>query len=269
MCKAFLDRARRGNFVGRVVVVGFVCLTLRDALAASPVIHWRNDSSTWVDTALTNTGTFTTTFRAPNDVTVTLLSGSTAAPYNATYGGATPGNNPAYLTTFVGSSSNGTGDGAVGHMQLFQTTGSASGSVQFDFAQPLTAASRLLFSDVDSTEQYQLQGYTLVGATYTPVSLAGWTHELFSGSTGVAPDSRWPTWDGVAGTLTATSSALAEDLSVLRVDQPIARLIISKTGGAGASTGFQVVEVPEPASLSALLLPALLAVRQRRRVRLV
>jgi hypothetical protein len=36
---------------------------------------------------------------------------------------------------------------------------------------------------------------------------------------------------------------LNEELSVLTSDQLISRLVISKTTGAGASTGFQVIEV--------------------------
>jgi hypothetical protein len=59
----------------------------------------------------------------------------------------------------------------------------------------------------------------------------------------VTPDSRWPTWNAATGLLTAGTSGLNEELSVLTPDQPVSRLVISKTTGGGASTGFQVIEI--------------------------
>jgi hypothetical protein len=227
-----------------LIIVGAApCLS---SVYAASVIHWVNASNQNGSTALNNTGTFTTTFRSANDVTVTLLSGTVSGTFNDNFGGPTPGNNPVYLTTFVGSAAMGTGDGVAGHVGYLNMTGAATGSLQFDFAQPLTSADRLLFVDTDSNEQYHVEAYALVSSSYVPVSLVGWTYETFSGQTGVTPDSRWPTWNGSTGFLTATSSALNEELSVLTPDQPVSRLVISKTTGAGASTGFQVIEVGLP-----------------------
>jgi hypothetical protein len=210
---------------------------------AASVIHWIDGGNQHGDAVLTSTGTFTTTFRAGNDVTATLLSGSIGSLFIDNYGGPTPGNNPGYLTSFVGSTAIGTGDGTAGHLELLEMSRFSAGSLQFDFAQPLTSADRLLFVDADSAEQYHLETYALVSSTYIPLNLLGWRYETFSGQTGVTPDSRWPTWNPVGGLLTATSSALNEELSVLTPDQLVSRLVITKTAGAGASTGFQVIEV--------------------------
>jgi len=138
------------------------------------------------------------------------------------------------------------GDGTAGHVTALNLTGSATGSIQIDFAQPISAIDRLLFIDVDFTEQYHIEAFSLQGASYVPLSLLGWTHQTLSGQTGVIPDSRWPTWSPASGLLTANSSpsGLNEELSVLTPDQPLSRLIITKTTGAGASTGFQVIELP-------------------------
>jgi hypothetical protein len=216
------------------------------AVHAASVIHWINDSNQDSATVLNGGGPFTTTFRTSNDVTAMELSGHTSGHFIDNFGGPTPGNNPGYLTTFVGSAGNGTGDGTAGHVAFLDMAGTATGSMQFDFAQPISSADRLLFVDADSTEQYHIEAFSLVSSTYVPISLLGWTYETFSGQTGVTPDSRWPSWDPVNGLITATSSALNEGLSVLTPDQLVSRLVISKTTGAGASTGFQVIEVPSP-----------------------
>lgn len=217
------------------------------AAHAAQVIQWINSASQRADTVLGSSSTFTTNFRTANDVTVTKLSGSINGLFVDNYGGPTPGNNPSYLTTFVGSAANGTGDGTPGHMEMFQFTGAATGLVQFDFAQPLTSADRLLFVDIDAGEQYQIDAYSLVGGNYVSVGKAGWTYEPFSGQTGITPNNLWPTWDGASGVIAASSSGLNEDLGVLTPDQPVSRVVVSKTAGAGFSTGFQVIEVGSPA----------------------
>ena len=223
------------------LLITCAAFALPSVLAAS-AIHWINDSNQPIGNVL-NGGPFTTSFRTSNDVTVSELSGFTSGHFVDNFGGPTPGNNPDYVTTFVGSTSNGTGNGTAGQVAFLDMAGTATGSMQFDFAQPLTPADRLLFVDIDSTEQYHIEAFSLVSSTYVPLSLLGWTYATFSGQTGVAPDSRWPSWDAVNGLLTATSSALNEELSVLTPDQLISRLVISKTTGAGASTGFQTIEV--------------------------
>jgi hypothetical protein len=224
--------------------VFIVCATFSpSSVRAVSVIRWINGSNENGSTVLNSGSTFTTSFRTANDVTATRLSGALGALFTDNFGGATPGNNPSYLTSFVGSTVSWTGDGTAGHVGFLDFGGGATSSAQFDFSQPLTSADRLLFVDADSTEQYHVEAYALVGASYVPLSLGGWTYETFSGQTGVTPDSRWPTWNAASGLLTAGTSGLNEELSVLTPDQQVSRLVISKTTGAGASTGFQVIEV--------------------------
>lgn len=231
-----------------VTILVLTCVAgASSAVHAVQVIQWINSASQRADTVLGSASTFTTNFRGTNDVTVTKLSGNVNGLFIDNYGGLTPGNNPSYLTTFVGSVANGTGDGTPGHMEMFQFTGAAIGSFQFDFAQPLSSTDRLLLVDIDAGEQYQIDAFSLVGGNYVPVGKAGWTYEPFSGQTGITPNNLWPTWDGASGVLAASSAGLNEELAVLTPDQPISRLIISKTAGAGFSTGFQVIEVSSPA----------------------
>lgn len=207
-----------------------------------PVIHWINGSNHAI--AITNPGdTFTTNFRGTNDVTVTLLSGNTTGPFIDVYGGATPGNNPSYLTNFVGQASNGTGDGTLGDLNHLGTTGGSSGALQFDFTQPVTSADRLIFNDIDFNESYMIQAFQKIGTNFVQVSTAGWTNLDYSGHTGITPNSLWPIWNGANGTLTSnTSSGLNSDVNVLIPDASLDRLVVTKTSGAGASTDFQVAE---------------------------
>jgi hypothetical protein len=175
-----------------------------------PVIHWINGSSSTI--SLSNPGdSFTTNFRGSNDVTVTLLSGGGPGLFTEAYGGSTPGNNPIYLRNFVGQTSNGTGDGTAGDVRTLNMTGGSTGSLQFDFAQPLTSADRIMLTDIDFTESYTILAYDKVGVNFVQVSTAGWTNLAYSGETGITPDSRWPNWNGTNGTLTSnTSSGLSE-----------------------------------------------------------
>jgi hypothetical protein len=217
------------------------------SICADSAIRWINEANQSAATVLNGGSVFTTTYRTSNDVSVTLLSGSTSGTYIDVYGGATPGNNPDYLRDFVGSTTEGTGDGQAGH-HLFLTMSSAStGAIQFDFAQPLNSSDRILFSDVDYFEQYSLQAFAPGGAA---LDFSGWTYEAFSGQTGVLPDSRWPTWDPVNRLLTAGTSTLNEEVVVFTPDQSVSRLIITKLTGAGFSTGIQVTTVPEASSLT-------------------
>jgi hypothetical protein len=128
-------------------------------------------------------------------------------------------------------------------MGFLDLGGGATSSVQLDFAAPLTSVDRLLLVDIDSNEQYHIEGFALVCEAYVPVSVAGWAYEIVSGSTGVLPDSRWPTWNAATALLTAGASGLNEELSVFTPDAPVSRLVISKTTGGGFSTGIQVIEV--------------------------
>ena len=203
------------------------------------VVHWVNDAGQDAPTVLNTNGVFTTNFKAHNDVTVTpLTSDSDHVLYVNTFGGPSPGNNPGYLTGFVGVTNNGTGDGVAGDITDLDMTYDATGTLQFDFLSPLTPQDRILLMDVDGSEQYLLQAYVFNGSSYDQVSLTGWIGEDFSGQTGITPDANWPVWNPAAGTVTSgTSASLNDELFVLTPDQNINRLVITKQSGGGWSTG--------------------------------
>ncbi len=221
-----------------------------------PAIHWINDSNQNGATQLNNTGTFTTSFLGTNDVTVTRIAGNVAGLVNNSFGGATPGNNPGYITSFLGSPTTGTGTGTAGTFGLLGGDGTdATASLQFNFTLPLTASSHIMFGDVDTTEKYQIQAYAFVEGTYVPISLGGWTHSSFSGQSGITPDATWATWDSSNGTLTAPAGnpQINSPLDVLTPDQNVDRLVISKLSGTGGGWSFDVVNgVPEPSSTCAV-----------------
>src|SRR5262249_48249595 len=144
------------------------------------------------------------------------------------YGGNS-GNNPNYSKNFVGKSSNGTGDNVIGHMQTLNMTGAATGALQFDFAQPLTSANRIMLTVIDYNEDYTISAFQTVGVNFVQVSTAGWVHQTFSGQAGITPDMRWPVWNGANGTLTATGNGLSENLDTLVPDNSFERLVVTKT----------------------------------------
>src|SRR5271169_836202 len=122
-------------------------------------------------------------------------------------------------------------------------TGGSTGSLQFDFAQSLTSADRIMLTDIDFTESYTILAYDKVGVNFVQVSTAGWTNLAYSGETGITPDSRWPIWNGTNGTLTSNApSGLTEELDALIPDNAFDRLVVTKTSGSGASTVIQVAE---------------------------
>jgi hypothetical protein len=135
--------------------------------------------------------------------------------------------------------------------------------------------SNLMFGDVDTTEEYQVQAYSLVEGTYVQLSLTGWTHSSYSGQTGIMPNANWATWNSSNGTLTAPSGnpQLNSPLDVLTPDQDVDRLVISKLSGVGGGWAFDVVDtVPEPSSTFAIgagVLGLFWAFRLRRGVGLV
>ena len=159
--------------------------------------------------------------------------------YTNRFGGASPGNNPGYLTSFVGVTNNGTGDGVAGDILTLFGTSSATGALQFDFLSPLTPQDRILLMDVDDSEQYLLQAYVFNGSSYDQVGLTGWIAGDFSGQTGITPDDRWPVWNPAAGTVTSgTNGDVYEELFVLTPAQNINRLVITKLSGPGWETGI-------------------------------
>jgi len=205
-----------------------------------PVVHWINDLGQDAASVLSSDAVFITSFKTNNDVKVTPLTSDPVSLYVDAFGGSSPGNNPWYLTQFVGVTTNGTGDGVAGDIQDLNMTGDSTGSLQFDFQSPLTSHDRILLIDVDGSEQYLLQAYVFNGSSYDQVSLAGWIPQSFSGQMGGLPDSSWPVWDPTAGTLTSgTSGNLNEELFVLTPDRNIDRLVITKVSGYGWSTTIQ------------------------------
>jgi len=208
-----------------------------------PVAHWINGSGQEADTVLNNGKVFTTSFKANNDLKVTQLSGEVNSVYLDTFGGDSPGNNPAWLTGFVGVARNDTGDGTPGDVEeLEMDIDDDTASLQFDFSSHLGPNDRILLADVDGDEAYQIKAYTVDASShYTAVSLSGWVAQQYSGSTGQLPDSTWPIWNGAAGTLVSGTSGdtLDEEVCVLVPDKNIDRLVITKTAGGGYSTSVQ------------------------------
>ena len=215
-----------------------------------PAVHLINDSSQDAKTVLNSGAPFTTDFRGSGDVVLKALSGAVNnSLYTDNFGGTTPGNNPGYLTTFVGATASGTGSGTAGGLTLLETNlGGTNLSLQYDFAQPLTSVDRILIADTDNDEQYQVQAYRLVNGAYQAVSLAGWVHESFSGQTSTTPNASSASWDPTTGTLTSNAGGaghnLNEPLDVLTPDQPVDRIVFTKLAGSDGSGEIQIIEVP-------------------------
>jgi hypothetical protein len=233
--------------VGLLLVLGFSNPVLAQNIQ---VAHWINDAGQNAADVLNTSGVFTTDFKAHNDVTVTRLTSDSVALYTDVFDGTSPGNNPGYLTNFVGVATNGTGDGVVGDIEDLEMTWDATGTLQFDFLSPLTPQDRILLVDVDGTEQYLVQAYAFNGSTYDQVSLGRWIAEDFSGSTGITPDTSWPVWDPTAGAVTSgISGNLNEELFVLTPAQNINRLVITKQSGSGWSTDITFLSLNTPLTI--------------------
>ncbi|HVM47117.1 MAG TPA: putative Ig domain-containing protein [Candidatus Acidoferrum sp.] len=234
--------ARRALAVaGSGLLVGL--LTSAATAQTVPVAHWINGSGQEADTVLNSGKAFVTSFKANNDLKVTQLSGQVNSVYLDTFGGDSPGNNPSWLTGFVGITNNATGDGIPGDINdLEMDMDDDTASLQFDFLSHLGPNDRILLADVDGDEAYQIKAYTVDASShYTAVSLSGWVGQQYSGSTGQLPDSTWPIWNAAAGTLTSGTSGdeLDEEVFVLVPNQSIDRLVITKTSGGGYSTAVQ------------------------------
>jgi hypothetical protein len=243
---------------------------------AGRVVQLINSSGENAATTLNSDGSFVTSFLGTNDVTITLLSGSMDANYVDTYPPASANsNNPSYISSFVGSTKRGTGDGSAGAFDLLQET--AGASLQFDFSSPLMPRDHFLIADVDTNEEYSMKAYTLSGGVYTLVSLTKWTLNAYTGETGELPNSEWATWDPTGGgkfTGTFTSNAdggnLDEPLDVLTPNRAIYRIVFTEVSGEGtpalqfygtppqgsgtAGLPFYAPAAPEPATWAMLLL---------------
>ena len=237
---------------------------------ASSVISWTNDSSQTALSVLNGGSSFVTNFIGTNDVTITQLSGNVNSVYMDAFGGASSGNNPSYLTDFVGSSAANTGDGLAGHMKLLETAlvaDAPTNALQFDFASSLNGNSRIVIADVDLAENYTLAAYHWDGSSYVQLSLSGWTHETFSGKTGASPNSNWAVWDASTGTMTGNSPApMNEPLDVFTPDQAVDRVVFTKLNQSTAgSAGIQIVQVPEPSGIILIGSGAVVGMLRRKR----
>src|SRR5471032_2085033 len=103
-----------------------LCVALSNAGIADAqniaAAHWINESAQSGATVLNGGGVFTTDFKGTNDLTVTPLTTDPVTYFVDFFGGTTPGNNPAYITNFVGSSANGTGNGTPGDIGDLEMT---------------------------------------------------------------------------------------------------------------------------------------------------
>lgn len=226
-----------------VLFTKFVAGTPISARAADAVVHWTNRTNQDVLTVLGSGGVFATDFKGVNDAQVTFLSGALPDLYDETFGGASPGTNPAWVTTFVGNEAHGTGDGTPGGWRMLEPSRNAN-QLQFDFAIPLVAGDRLLVADVDNTESYHFQAYRRVNGNYVEQPITSWIHTPYSGQTGIAPDSRWPTWAN--GFLTASGNVLSEPLDVLTIDQTIDRIVFTNLGNPAGTPAIQFASAIVP-----------------------
>jgi hypothetical protein len=237
------------------------------------VVHLINDSAQDDVTILNSGQAFVTDFKATNDVTVSMVSGTVLPDFLAHFPGpaaGAPSNNPAYITSFIGSASQGTGDGTPGGIN--ELSPSIGNGVQFDFSIPLTSKDFFSVDDVDNSEIYTIKAFSKVGNVLTPVSLVGWTHNAYTGMTGQLPDAQWSVWNPIGGgptTGTLTSSVnydLNDPLDVLSPDQSISRIIITQTAGDGyASVQFISVAEPGPLALAAVAAVVTLSAAKVRR----
>jgi PEP-CTERM motif len=239
----------------------------------------------------TTTPTYKTSFLGTNDLTIQLLTPQVGvATTNDSISLPQPpsqGNNPDYLTNFMGNSTTGTGSGDKGNfaaLLLIDGTATANGtSLQLNFGlnggPQLGPTNSLIFGDVDGNEKVTI---TAFNSANQPLSLAGWalTQQYFTGDTNVLNPSpaasQWATFttsgpNNTIGSLTAPSSGdLDLPLNVLTPDQDVAKLIITddmRTAGAGVF--FTASTVPEPSSFVLIGLGAgvVLAGRALRKVR--
>ena len=178
------------------------------------------------------------------------MSGSVRPIYVDAFGGASPGNNPAYLTNYLRFTTNGTGDGIRGDLELLETPFSSTGcSLRFDFLSPLTPKDHIPMADADFSEQYIVQAFFFDGLRYRTVSCQDWSYQSCSGQMGVLPDARWPIWNGTSGTWNAVvSTNVNEPLGILTPTRSIDRVVFTKRPVGNGSAAIQFMAEPGSAS---------------------
>jgi hypothetical protein len=237
---------KRSGFFSLLAAVCFLLSRGGASAQTVPVIHWVNDTNQNGYTTLTATSNFITSFKATNDVHVTVVSGNVNSIYQEVFGGLGPGNNnPAYLTNFIGLAANGTGDGIAGHIKFIEGELGGTMVLQFDFAVPLTSYDRFLITDVDLGEAYRIQAFS----AGQPLDLTGWSYAAYSGEGTQPPDDSWPIWSVATtnGTLAAnTSGSLTEPLSVLTPNHLVDRVVITRMAQGSGSIAMQFLSLPIP-----------------------
>ncbi len=210
-------------------------LTAFSQVPSIPVIHLVNQANQDLYDALTAKTTFVTDFKGSNDVTITRLAGSVGQDFVDSFGGAYSHGNPAYLTNFLGTLTNGTGDDIVGDIECIQTDADHFPSLQFDFALGFTPNDRLLVIDCDNSEQYRIQAYVKSGNTYNPVSPTNWGVSDYEGSTQDPNLGSFPVWSPSTGSLTGSGDALNEPLTIFTPNQTVDRVVVTQTATTGTA----------------------------------
>lgn len=223
-----------------------------------PVVKLKNGSSQNV--TVVNTATpFVSGFKASSDMTATAISGTSFSRGIEGYSIGGNSTNPSYITSFVGTNTNLTGDGVAGHIDSIIFSGC---TMQFDFAVPLNAFDRLLITDTEYNEQVTIQAYVKNGANYDAVNLLGWIHEAFSGASTSAPTADWSTWNATTGKLTGNGQFIPEPLDVFTPNQNIDRVVITSASTTGKQA-YQFMALPEPACGFAVIAAAMCMLRSR------
>jgi hypothetical protein len=168
-------------------------------------------------------------------VTITRLAGHVGTDFVDTFGGSYSHGNPAYLTNFMGTLTNGTGDDIVGDIECIQTYDVNLVTLQFDFALGFTPVDRLLVIDCDNGEQYKIQAFVKNGTSYNAVSLTSWGVQNYEGSTQDPGLSGFPSWNGTTGLLTAQGDVLNEPLTIFTPNLTVDRVVITQTASTGAA----------------------------------
>lgn len=216
---------------------GLAVLTINGVsqVPSVPVIHLVNRSNQYIYEVMSTNIIFITDFKGSNDVTITRLAGHVGADFVDAFGSSYSHGNPDYLTNFVGSPTNGTGDDIPGDINCIQTDAGNLLSLQFDFALGLTVVDRLLLIDCDNSEQYRIQAYVKNGSTYNAVSLNGWGVQNYEGSTQDPNLGGFPSWSASSGLLTSSGEVLNEPLTIFTPNQTIDRVVITQTASTGTA----------------------------------